>query len=401
VTPRVRLVVIVAGVLVALGAAASTTRVGAPRATVGEATITERVLVAAVINPVEGVAEVRPRAEGKVVRVHVREGDTVVAGQLLAEIEADTQAAEARRRTADVVAATAAARGVAAGARTEERVAAEAEAKAMREEVALLKDKLLRIEKLAAQGSASEAALTEARQSTLVAEAKLEATEARLKLTAAGGRSEDVTAARARVGSAEAALASAQIDIDRARLVAPVAGVVLARRVDPGDTATFGLGVPAAFDIADPSRTEVRLEAEESDIDALVNGAVARLVRQGAGAEVGTATISRQGERMERRTIGADDARVRADGLVRAAWATWNAPMRLPIGLKLDAWIERPPKKVAMALPRAAITVRDGAAFVEEPFLLWTRHRTVELGIADERMVEVKGLAAGSVVVLH
>lgn len=400
-TPRVRGLALAAIALALLGAAASTTSAGAPRATVSAGTIVERVLVVAIVAPIDGVAEVRARAEGKIVRVHVREGDSVAAGQLLAEIEAEAQAAEARGRSADVEAATAAARGVAAGARPEERLAAEAEAKALREEVALLHDKLTRMEKLTAQGSASEAALTEARQSSLVAEAKLQAAEARLKLASAGGRTDDVNVARARVGSAEAALAAARLDLDRARLVAPVAGVVLARRVDPGDTVTPGLMAPAAFEIADPSRTELRLEAEENDMDALSNGALAKLVRQGAGVQVGTATLTRRSERMERRTIGADDARVRADGLVRTAWASWNAPVRVPIGLKLDAWIERPPKDVAAAVPLAAISVRDGTAFVREPFLLWTRQRTVELGAADERFSEVKGLPAGAVVVLR
>lgn len=397
-TPRARKLAIAAALAVVVGVAASTARVGAPRAIVGEAEIKERVLVAAVVTPLDGVAEVRPRADGKVVRVLVREGDAVTAGQLLAELEADTQTVEAQRRSAEVEAATAAASGVAAGARSEERLAAEAEAKALREEVALLKDKLGRVERLAAQGSASEAALTEARQSTLVAEAKLQAAEARLRLASSGGRVEDVKAARARVGSAQAALAAAQLDVDRTKLVAPVAGVILARRVDPGDTTTLAVGAPAAFDIADPSRTEVRLEAEEGDIDALAKGAAARLVRQGSSIEVGTASIVRVGERMERRTIGADDARVRADGLVRAGWAAWGAETRLPIGLKLDAWIERPPRKVATAAPRGAVTVRDGAAWVEEPLLLWSRSRKVELGLADAEHVEVKGVAAGTVV---
>src|SRR5436190_1522830 len=59
---------------------------------------------------------------------------------------------------------------------------------------------------------------------------------ARRDLATAGGRREDVQAARDRVAAAEAALDEAKRHLDRTRVVAPVDGVVLARRVDEGDT---------------------------------------------------------------------------------------------------------------------------------------------------------------------
>jgi multidrug resistance efflux pump len=397
-TRRTRLFLFAAATVGAVALAARS-RAPAQRVTVSEGSITERVLVAAVVTPIDGVAEVRPRIEGTVVRVHAREGDTVAAGQLLAEIEADVQTLEARRRRAEVEAASAAASGVAAGARSEERIVAAAEVSATREEAALWRDRLQRLEQLTATGSASDASLTEARQSSLVADARLAAAEAHLKLLAAGGRAEDVKVARARVGSAEAALAAAQVDLDRARIVAPVAGVVLARRVDPGDTVTIGFSAPA-FDIADPARTELRLEAEEPDVDALAIGTTVILSRPGGGGEVGTATITRRSDRMDRRTIGADDPRARVDGLVRTAWATWSAPSHEPIGLRLDAWIERSPKKVGAMAPRSAVVVADGAAMVFEPFLAWSRARTTRLGVADERSVELLDVPAGTVLVV-
>src|SRR5262245_46080790 len=60
----------------------------------------DRVVARAVVEPVDGVAEIRPRAFGRVLRVVVREGDSVQAGDLLADIESSELEAELSRRTA-------------------------------------------------------------------------------------------------------------------------------------------------------------------------------------------------------------------------------------------------------------------------------------------------------------
>ncbi|MCC6523831.1 MAG: biotin/lipoyl-binding protein [Polyangiaceae bacterium] len=383
--------------LVALGAV--TARHGDEVALAEPGGITVRVLANAVVVPVEGVAEVRPRVEGRVLRVLVREGDRVEQGQLLAEIEADTQQAETERRVADLAAARAAARGVASGARREERAAAAAEAEGEEHALALERDRLARLEKLVGEGGATAAELYAAQQATRVSEARLEAARARMRLADAGGRPDDVKAAEAHVVAAEAALAAARTELGRARLVAPIAGTVLARRVDPGDTTSIGPGSIAVFEIADVAHNELRLEVEEPDVDVLAVGVELTVVRLG-GAAVGQARVRRVAERMERRAIGAEDARVRSDGLVRAAWAEWQSPTELPIGLRLEAWIERPEREVALRLPREAVVVRDGGAWVEVPFLLWSRSRRVALGASDERWVEVSGLPAGTAVVV-
>jgi multidrug efflux pump subunit AcrA (membrane-fusion protein) len=393
-------VMLASSIVLVFGAATARARAASTTATVEEGTVAERVVANAVVVPVDGIAEVRARSEGRVLRVLVKEGDAVTEGQLLAEVESDLQQSEAKRRAADVDAAVASASGVVAGARVEERATVEAEVKGAREELTLSRDKLTRLEKLVALGSATESALTETRQAVRIGEAKLEAAEARLRLARAGGRPEDVKAAKARVMATEAALAAALAELGRAKLVAPISGSVLARRIDPGDTTTIGPGTLAAFEIADPSRTELRLEVEEVDVDALEIDAELRVVRPG-GAQLGTARVVRRAARMDRRTIGADDARVRADGMVRAAWATWSSPSKLPIGLRLEGWIERTPKRVDARLPRRAVSVRDGRAWVDVPFLLWSRPRPVQLGISDNSWIEVRGLTTGTTVLVR
>ncbi|MBP6830528.1 MAG: biotin/lipoyl-binding protein [Deltaproteobacteria bacterium] len=370
-----------------------------PRATAGAGTLDERMVAQAAVVAVEGVAEVRARVEGRVVSVLVREGERVTEGQLLAEIESEMQSAETSRRAADRLALLESARAVARGARPEEQAAAEAEARAAREELALARDRAARAEQIASSGSGSAQSAVEARQGFRAAEARAAAVEARWRLTRGGGRAEDVRAARARVTAAEALEAQARSELSRTRLLAPAAGIVLARRVDPGDTTMLSAASPPAFEIADPGRTELRLEVEESDAERLRVGALVRVVRLGGRGAVGTAHIARVGGRLDRRSIGADDGRVRSDGLVRPAWASWDAPTTLPIGLHLEGEIMAP-RSVLTRVPREAVTVRLGRAVVRVPWGVWSRERPVTLGSIDPRFVEVSGIPGGTTVLL-
>jgi hypothetical protein len=117
---------------------------------------------------------------------------------------------------------------------------------------------------------------------------------------------------------------------------------------------------------------------------------------------LGNARIAKLSARLERRTIDADDARVRAEGLVRAAWLEWTereAPA-LALGQHLDGIVQLGSRQASALVPRSAVAVRDGRATVRVPFGPWASERDVELGAADDRNVEVRGIEAGTRVLL-
>lgn len=381
------------------GVAFGTARRSSEVARASAATIVERIAARAIVTPIDGVAQVRVTVEGRVLRVLVHEGDLVEAGQVLAEIDASTRQAEVRRREADLRAAIAQRSAVSHGARREERVALGAEADGAREELLLANDRLARQRALRTSGVATEATRVEAEQTARVADARASAAAARARLAQEGGSREDRVTSDAAVAAARAALEQAEVEASEGTVVAPIAGRVLARRIDPGDTTEVGPGSVAAFEIAEPSRSELRVELEEADAEAIELGARVE-VRGPSGAVVGTAVVVRRSERIERRTIGSEDARTRADGLVRAVWARWEHATEAPLGMRYDVWLERAPRLVRVSVPRAAIAIRDGYAWVESPVLLWSRAKRVELGIADERHVEVRGLESGESVVV-
>jgi multidrug efflux pump subunit AcrA (membrane-fusion protein) len=188
------------------------------------------------------------------------------------------------------------------------------------------------------------------------------------------------------------------------RITAPVAGAVIARRIEPGDSvgpATQG-GTQPLFEIADPSRSEVRAEIEERDAGRVAKGQLVAITTPGARSVLGRGKVGRVGETIERRTIGVEDGRVRAAGSVRSAWITWDgaAPV-VQLGQHLEAELELPEKPAAARLPRTAVVVRDGRTVVDVRYLLWSREVAVEVDAADGGFAEIRGVAPGTRVFLH
>jgi len=359
-----------------------------------------RVFTRGIVVPIDGVAEVRARVDGKVSKVHVREGDRVEAGALLAEIDAEDLTAELARREAEYRAAIATAASIAQGGRPQELPALEAESKAASQASVLAIADLARKKKLVDQGALASDGVDEAERRVADAAARLDLAKSKVAIAKAGGKPDDIRAAKEHITAAAAAVDVAKAQLARCRIVAPIAGVVLARRVDPGDTvATLNLP-PAVFDIADVARTEVKIEVEEADAALIEAGMVATLVKA-TGETIGKGKVVRVGARFDKRTIGADAAVVRADGLVRTAFIAWEGPPpSLAIGQRVEAILERPSRVVEARIPRRAVKIQDGLALVDVKNGLFVHQKPVRLGAADDAWVEVAGLASGESVVI-
>lgn len=252
-------------------------------------------------------AELAAGADGEVVEVGVREGDRVEAGQVLVRIDPDLARAELR-------AAQAASRQV----RTRR-------AQATRD-----------AERFEAAGPRT------------VAQVEIERA-----LSAA-----DALEAQAESSGAEVARARAALS--RHRVVAPFAGVIAARRVDPGDWVSPG--TPALELVAD-GRTEVLVRVEPELL---------------ADVEVGSEAILARGGRT---------AAARVAGVVRALDATTRtAQLRL-----------RPVEEASWLLAGAAVDVRFELTH-EGDGVVVPRDALVE-GVARTRVVKVVDGQAQPVVV--
>src|SRR3546814_4711473 len=73
-----------------------------------------------------------------------------------------------------------------------------------------------------------------------------------------------VRSAEAQVLQARAQLATAQTNLDKARIYSPVNGVVLSRDIEPGQTVAASLNAPVLFTIAeDLSQMELEVSVDE------------------------------------------------------------------------------------------------------------------------------------------
>jgi hypothetical protein len=152
------------------------------------------------------------------------------------------------------------------------------------------------------------------------------------------------------------------------------------------------------FEIADPEHTELLVEVEAPDAIRVSVGLDVTVRMPGGRETVAQGRMYQWSPRVAQRTIGAGEARVRAESSVRNGRAAWISPQRpsLPVGMRLEAWIHLPPKHVGALVPRSAISVRNGYANVDVVDWNPLATRRVILGAADDLSVEVFGVAPGT-----
>ncbi len=359
---------------------------------VGPGPIKAKLLCRAVVEPADGIAQVGVRLDGQVMQVLVRIGDTVEAGQLLAEIDDGEVRAEAVMRTAEKKTARYLARGVSEGARGEERDIAKAEFEAAQLDVVREERRQKRAMQLQTSGVATADEVEGSEKALAMARARLRTAEDRMRLLI-GGRRADVKAARSRVEAADAAMRMAKERLRYTRISAPVSGVIIDRRVDPGDIATRG---HIAFEIANPAHIEARLEIADFNLTSVQVGQPVEFFLQ--GKPVASGPLRRVSSQLSRRSIGLDDGLVRNDVLVGSAWAALvrlpSVPLRL--GTRLEAVVALPSVDAKVRAPKRAVSIEDGQPIVKTAAGPLSKTLPVSIGAADEDFVEVLGIEAGT-----
>jgi len=298
---------------------------------------------------------------GYVRSVAVRAGDRVKAGQVLAVLEANDSTASVRRARAGF--------DQSMDARAEAESAVSAAESALR----IAKSTHGRIAALHASQAVSQQEFDEAQARLLGATAQAEMARARLRMS--GSR---IAQAKAEIGEAQAAL-------DYSQIVAPFAGQVIERRVEPGSLASPGM---ALFVLEQEGRVLIETAVEESRSSSVTLGDSVSVEIATLGAPV----IGHVGEIVP--TV---------DVASRAFLVKVDLPAEL-VGLKPGMFARlsfRVGRKAPLAVPTDAVT-RRGALdrlFVVEGDRL--RLRMVTLGETQDAWTEVlSGLVVGERVVV-
>ena len=214
-----------------------TTFVTAPLAR-GE--LVQTVTAVGTLAPVDAV-DLGAEVTGRLVRVLVDVNDHVEAGQVMAEIDPEQLEARVRQSQAQLESANAS--------------------------------------QVSARVSLKEAQVKAERTAELFAQNVVTGDENDTARAALDRAQANLAVATAQTIVAGADLSSARSQLARAVIRAPIAGIVLSRAIEPGQTVTAGFQTPVLFTLArDLSKLELSVEVDEADIAKVREGQTASFV---------------------------------------------------------------------------------------------------------------------------
>ena len=345
------------------------------------ARITQSVVVSGrVLAPAK--SEIGAAITGRVQAVAVDEGDHVAAQALLIELEqAELVAALAQARASEAAAQTRIRQWREVGAPNAAELLAQAEAN---HRVAARDAQ--RQEELFKQGFVGEARVDEARRAVAIAKSQLETARSTAAANSSAGTErrlldDQLTQARAAREAAEAKLA-------QTRIVAPAAGTILDRNVEPGDIVQPGKRL---MTLAQDGPTRLTALVDEKNLALVALG-------QKAVAAADAFPGQRFAAMLEYLSPGIDVQR----GTVEAKFSVPSPPAFLRADMTVSIDIGVADKDGALVVPATA--VRD--AGMPEPWVLVLREGRAErvpvrLGARSAGRAEiVSGVAAGDEIIV-
>lgn len=212
---------------------------------------------------------VTARTPGEVLRLGVEEGAAVQAGDTLAVIDHELMVLQMRQAEAGVDAAEARLALLREGARAEDLAQARAQVEQARIALEQAQADAARFQELAASGSATEKQREDADTRLALAREQYAAARQGLRKLEDLARPAELRAAAAQLKQAQAAVDVLRYQIRQSYLVAPIAGTVIEKIVEPGEL--VGQGAPV-MTLADLSRAYLRIYVPETDLGRIMLG---------------------------------------------------------------------------------------------------------------------------------
>jgi HlyD family secretion protein len=302
---------------------------------------------------------------GRIDKIPVQTGDAVRPGEVIAALDTRRFDAALAAAKANLAANQAVLNRLLNGTRPEdiERLRAVVAA-----DQANLTEKRLsfdRIQQLARQKMASRQDRDSARAARDAAEAQLKADSASLKLAIIGPRAEDIDQARAAVSTAEAQVRNAQIVRDDAALVAPAAGIVRNRILEPGDMTSPAQPVIA---LALTSPIWARVYVDEPDLGHIQEGMPATLTSDSFPGKTFTGWVGYISPSAEFTPKTVETTTVRTDLVYQTRVYACNPDGQLRLGMPVTVHIALNAKPEPHgATPCAAEVATDKSTPVQSP----------------------------------
>lgn len=321
-----------------------------------------------VVEAVSEEIEVGAEIGGKLKSVLVEEGETVAKGQIVAVLENDDfavqiQIAKAEIQTLFSQKETANARlqqaetdktRIVNGARREERREAAAGFEGTNAVLENARREVERRRKLYDAGDISREEFERANRDLQIAEAKSKETKERFNTINAAARPDDLAKADAAIALAksqfrefDALIAAARTKVieAEARLAktvvrSPVAGVVLRKRLNAGESFSPENSASGIVTVGDVSALRVRVDVDEADVAKISENQRTFVTADAFGEQKFYGRIVRVGQILGRKNIRTDEPTERVDKKILEVLIQLDANQKLPLGLRVDAFIE-------------------------------------------------------------
>lgn len=324
--------------------------------------VTETVLASGMLEATQLVS-VGARVSGQVETLAVRLGQTVEAGDLIAQIDSQDQ-----QNT--VLQAEASLANIAAQIAAKEASLERAEAS------------LTRQQRLGASNHATQEAIESATADVLVLRA-------------------DIDALRAQKSSAEVTVATARTALERTSITAPISGTIVALVVKQGQTVNAAQAAPTIVKIADLSTMLVKAEISEADVMNVIPGQSVTFTTLGA-PDLPFQAVVREIEpaptAIETSDTISSDSAIYYNALLEVE----NPEGQLRIGMTAEVSVELARAVDVLTVPASAVKTDAEGQYVEvfDPSSRTSTRRAVTIGLNDKVTTEIlDGLTAGETVV--
>jgi membrane fusion protein, multidrug efflux system len=291
------------------------------------------------------IIAVSAEVAGRVVEVAVRDNQPVAAGALLFQLDPEPFELEVARAEAQMAVVRTELEALRAAYRVSLAESAEAEAS-----IGFLTRQLERQEMLKARGMGREESYDEARHNLDAAQRKLESSRQRVRsvLASLGGDIDLPPERHPRYLQAKAARDAAQVDLARARVVAPAAGVVSNMRLQPGEHVSRGVPV---FSLIEDGHVWVEANYKET-----------QLTHMRVGQQATVSADAYPGSEWQARVSAIAPATGAEFAVLPPQNATGNwvkVVQRIPVIVQLDPADGAPPLRAGMTVSVSVDTGRE------------------------------------------
>lgn len=310
------------------------------------------------------------QGSGRVLRVAVAEGQAVVAGQLLIELDNSDNRASLAQASGVVLQAQAKLRQLSELSQPQAMQAlAQAQATLLQARTTLTRNR-----ELVAQGFVSQAAADDAQRAVDVAASQVVSAQAQVKTNTADGS--DRLLAEAALRQAQAGQQLARAKLDQGLVYAPSSGVLISRSVEVGDIVQPG---KALMVLAASGQSQILIQIDEKNLSKIALG-------QKAYASADAFASQRFDAVVTYINPGVDAAR----GSVEVKLSISNPPAYLRQDMTVSVDIETARRTATVVIPTS--TLQDAAT--DKPWVLVVRDKRavkqfVTLGLLGDTRVEV------------